>query len=137
MKSFTSYLQKCVREEWNDYYMDYLSLKNLLEKFAERRARITDSTTIVAIERFYPQAQNTTNIHTAKQRSHSFDLKKRLGGLKVGDDFHLMNDANSTCSMNRSRDDADDTSTIMTSESNHRCKLSFLFLLLPLYQRSH
>lgn len=82
MKSFTSYLQKCVRFEWKDYYLDYVSLKSLLEKFADRRSRINKEIDVLSIERFCGD--------TALSKSKSFDLNKRTSF-----DFNVLTNSTS------------------------------------------
>ena len=57
MRSFTSYLKQSIRLEWKEHYLDYISLKNVLVSFAERRNIITNDTKIESIERFYPEAE--------------------------------------------------------------------------------
>jgi len=72
MRSFTSYLNKSIRPQWKDYYLDYLSLKNLLEKFADRRTKINDKTDISHIERFYFVAEASKSFEIST--SHDFNL---------------------------------------------------------------
>lgn len=76
MRSFTSYLHRAMRPEWKDYYLDYLSLKNLLEKFAERRGHLSTNTKIETIERFYPEAEesNASEFKKSKSRFGDFNL---------------------------------------------------------------
>jgi len=68
MRSFTSYLNRSVRPEWDGFYLDYASLKNLLEKFAERRTHIGTSNSVEEIKRFYPE--------TDQNLSQSFEFHK-------------------------------------------------------------
>lgn len=76
MRSFTSYLHRATRPEWKDYYLDYLALKNLLERFAERRGHLSNNTKIETIERFYPEAEesNASEFKKTKSRFGDFNL---------------------------------------------------------------
>lgn len=40
MKSFDSYLQRCIRNEWSPHYMNYPNLKAKLRQFYKRRRRV-------------------------------------------------------------------------------------------------
>lgn len=57
MKTFTHYLTTSQRPEWTDFYINYAELKNLLEKFVERRGKLSSAQTNDEIERerFYPE----------------------------------------------------------------------------------
>ncbi len=92
MRSFTSYLQKSVRPEWSNHYLDYLSLKTLLERFGERRNELTDEVTIEGIERFYPEAEGANEIEFKKSKSEFSDFNL----MTPSDEFEQ---ANSKCSV--------------------------------------
>ena len=57
-KTFTHYLTASQRPEWSDYYISYADLKDLLEKFVERRGKLSSAKSHDEIERerFYPEA---------------------------------------------------------------------------------
>ncbi len=72
MRSFTSYLRKSARQEWQEYYLDYVSLKSLLEKFADRRSRLTDDTDLDTIEKFFPEADTSASFEPNKRKEFGF-----------------------------------------------------------------
>ena len=76
--------------------MDYVSLKNLLEKFATRRSKATDDMNITDIERFYPEVMDADN---------SFGPNNTMFG-RFGD-FNLMSNATVA---------SDDLNSVLTSE---------------------
>ena len=85
MRSFTSYLNKSIRPQWKDYYLDYLSLKNLLEKFADRRTKINDKTDISHIERFYFLAEASKYFEI----STSYDINLMTNSVASDDGDNL------------------------------------------------
>ncbi len=89
MRSFTSYLEKSVRPEWREYYLDYVFLKSLLEKFAERRSRTTEFTDIQLIERIYPEAEIN--------KSSEFNISFADFGLMTGSDDNDGESISSKC----------------------------------------
>jgi len=51
MTAFSIYLSQAKRPGWERHYIQYSSIKRLLEKFVERRCRITDNTSVQDIEK--------------------------------------------------------------------------------------
>ena len=58
MKTFTHYLNASQRPEWSEFYISYADLKDLLERFVERRRKLSSAKSNDEIdrERFYPEA---------------------------------------------------------------------------------
>lgn len=54
MKAFTIYLEQSKRAEWKEAYLNYGELKNILQKFAERRSRVSLLKSPSEIQRLYP-----------------------------------------------------------------------------------
>ena len=50
MPSFSTLLDDAILDDWKDYYINYSDLKDLLEKFAQRRSSINPATILGATQ---------------------------------------------------------------------------------------
>lgn len=62
MTGFSEYMRRSKRPEWATSYLDYSSLKTLLEKFAERRSQLHTIKTSEELERFVSQSKFNINV---------------------------------------------------------------------------
>jgi len=84
MKPFTIYLEQSKRQGWKESYLNYGELKTLLQKFAERRSRVSLLKSSHEIQRLYP----STTLATVKRKEDDdfvlLDLKR--SDSPVGED---------------------------------------------------
>ena len=76
MKTFTYFLTSSQRPEWSDFYINYAELKNLLEKFVERRGKLSSakSNDEVERERFYPETLCSSKSLSMSEKVNDFVL---------------------------------------------------------------
>jgi len=61
MTGFSVYFEQSKREQWRKSYLNYAELKNLLQRFAERRSRLSSVKSPDEIERFYQPVVSVQN----------------------------------------------------------------------------